>query len=123
MSRSIVECVPNFSEGRDAARVDAIVAAIRSAPGIAILDREMDGDHNRCVVTFAGPAESVGEAAYRGVEKAVELIDLRKHSGVHPRIGAADVVPFVPVEGVAIEDCVRIAARLDRKSTRLNSSH
>ena len=115
MSRSIVECVPNFSEGRDAARVDAIVAAIRSAPGIAILDREMDGDHNRCVVTFAGPAESVGEAAYRGVEKAVELIDLRKHSGVHPRIGAADVVPFVPVEGVAIEDCVRIAARLGER--------
>ena len=112
MSRTIVECVPNFSEGRDAARVDAIIAAIQSVAGIVILDREMDGDHNRSVVTFAGPAESVGEAAFRGVEKAVELIDLRRHTGVHPRIGAADVVPFVPVEGVTIEDCVRIAERL-----------
>ena len=112
MNGTIVECVPNFSEGRDPAKVDAIVAAIRNVPGIAILDREMDADHNRSVVTFAGPAEAVGEAAFRGVEKAVELIDLRRHSGVHPRIGAADVVPFVPVEGVSLEDCVRIAERV-----------
>ncbi len=95
MSRSIVECVPNFSEGRDAAKVDAIVYAISSV-GVTILDREMDADHNRSVITFAGRAEIVVEAAFRGVAKAVELIDLTKHTGVHPRIGAADVVPFVP---------------------------
>ena len=111
MSRSIVECVPNFSEGRDASKVDAIVEAIRSVAGIAILDREMDADHNRSVVTFAGRAEAVVEAAFRGVAKAVELIDLTRHTGVHPRIGAADVVPFVPVEGVTLEDCVRLAER------------
>jgi glutamate formiminotransferase len=109
VSRTIVECVPNFSEGRDASKVDAIVAAIRSVPGVAVLDREMDADHNRSVVTFAAPAETVGEAAIRGVEKAVALIDLNRHRGVHPRIGAADVVPFVPVEGVTLQDCVRIA--------------
>ena len=112
MSRTIVECVPNFSEGRDASKVDAIVAEIRSVSGVAILDREMDADHNRSVVTFAGPAEAVAEAAFRGVERAVALIDLRQHQGVHPRIGAADVVPFVPVEGVRIEDCVDLARRL-----------
>lgn len=115
MSRTIVECVPNFSEGRDEAKVDAIVAAIRSVAGIVVLDREMDPDHNRSVVTFAGPAEAVGEAAFRGVQKAVELIDLRRHTGVHPRIGAADVVPFVPVEGITLEDCVRIAAALGER--------
>lgn len=115
MSRTIVECVPNFSEGRDAAKVDAIIAAMRSVAGIVVLDREMDADHNRSVVTFAGPAEAVGEAAFRGVEKAVELIDLTHHVGVHPRIGAADVVPFVPVQGVTLEDCVRIAERLAKQ--------
>ncbi len=111
MSRSIVECVPNFSEGRDAAKVDAIAAAIESA-GAAVLDREMDADHNRSVITFAAPADVVGEAAIRGVAKAVELIDLNHHSGVHPRIGAADVVPFVPVEGVTLADCIAIAERV-----------
>lgn len=105
---TIVECVPNFSEGRDAAKVDAIVEAIRSA-GAVILHRTMDADHNRSVVTFAASAETAGEAAFRGVQRAVELIDLRFHVGVHPRIGAADVVPFVPVRGVTMEDCVRIA--------------
>ena len=112
MSTTIVECVPNFSEGRDAAKVEAIVEAIRSAPGIAILDRELDADHHRSVVTFAGPAGAVVEAAFRGVERAVALIDLREHKGVHPRIGACDVVPFVPVEGVTLEDCVRLANEL-----------
>ena len=112
MSGTIVECVPNFSEGRDQAKVNAIVAAIQSVAGIAVLDRESDADHNRSVITFAGPAEAVAEAAFRGVEKAVELIDLRKHTGVHPRIGAADVVPFVPVEGVTVEDAVKLAERV-----------
>jgi len=112
---SLVECVPNFSEGRDAAKVDAIIDAIRSVRGIAILDRELDADHNRSVVTFAGPATSVVEAAFRGVERAVGLIDLRVHKGVHPRIGAADVVPFVPVEGVTLDDCVRLANELAQR--------
>jgi glutamate formiminotransferase len=111
-STRLVECVPNFSEGRDAAKVDAIVEAIRSVRGIAILDREMDADHNRSVITFAGPATSVVEAAFRGVERAISLIDLRHHTGVHPRIGACDVVPFVPVEGVTLDECVHLATEL-----------
>src|SRR5204863_3402771 len=86
-----------------------MVAAIRSVPGVTVLDRQMDPDHNRSVVTFAAPAETVGEAAVRGVEHAVALIDLNQHRGVHPRIGAADVVPFVPVQGVTLADCVQIA--------------
>jgi glutamate formiminotransferase len=115
MSRTIVEVVPNFSEGRDAAKVDAITEAIRSVRGIAILDSEMDADHNRSVITFTGPATSVVEAAFRGVERAIALIDLRNHTGVHPRIGAADVVPFIPVEGVTLEDCVRLAKELGQR--------
>jgi len=85
---------------------------MRAVRGIVILDRELDADHNRSVVTFAGPATAVVEAAFRGVERAVGLIDLRQHTGVHPRIGAADVVPFVPVEGVTLDDCVRLANEL-----------
>ncbi len=111
MPRRLIECVPNFSEGRDAAKVDAIVEAIRSAPGVVVLDRESDADHNRSVVTFAGAPEAVFEAALRGVEAAVRLIDLNRHTGVHPRIGAVDVLPFVPVEGLTLDDCVRIAVR------------
>jgi glutamate formiminotransferase len=115
MPKTIVESVPNFSEGRDAAKVDAIIEAIRSVRGIAILDRELDADHNRSVITFAGPATSVVEAAFRGVERAIGLIDLREHKGVHPRIGACDVVPFVPVEGVTLDDCVRLANDLAQR--------
>jgi glutamate formiminotransferase len=118
VSQTIVECVPNFSEGKDPAKVDAILRAIHSVSGVVILDRQMDPDHNRSVITFAAPAETVGEAAMRGVEQAVALIDLRKHAGVHPRIGAADVVPFVPIEGVTIADCVRIAERLGEELWR-----
>jgi glutamate formiminotransferase len=114
MPAAFVECVPNFSEGRDAAKVDAIAEAIRSGGGI-ILHRTMDTDHNRSVITFAAPPKAVGEAAFRGVRKAVESIDLRAHRGVHPRIGAADVVPFVPLRGVTIEDCVRIAEETGRR--------
>jgi glutamate formiminotransferase len=115
LSKTLIECVPNFSEGRDAGKVDAIVDAIRSAGGVVILDREMDADHNRSVITFAGAAERVAEAAVRAVARAVELIDLRAHSGVHPRIGAADVVPFVPVRGVTLDDCVRIAESVAKR--------
>ena len=111
MPRRLIECVPNFSEGRDRARVDAIVSAIRAVPGSVILDIELDQDHNRSVVTFVAPPESVVEAAIAGVSKAVELIDLNTHKGVHPRIGATDVLPFVPIEGVTMEECVALSER------------
>jgi glutamate formiminotransferase / formiminotetrahydrofolate cyclodeaminase len=107
---TLVECVPNFSEGRNKAVVDAIVEAMK-LPGVYLLDREMDADHNRSVITLVGDGEAVAEAAIRGVGKAAELIDLNKHEGAHPRVGAADVVPFIPIEGVTIEDCVAIARK------------
>ena len=105
---TLVECVPNFSEGRDKAKVDAIVEAMK-IDGVYLLDREMDADHNRCVITLVGEREPVQEAAIRGVGKAAELIDLTKHQGAHPRMGAADVVPFIPIDSVTIEDCVAMA--------------
>jgi glutamate formiminotransferase len=92
--------------------MDAIVQAILSVPDIVLLDRESDADHNRCVLTFVGPPAAVADAAFRGVEKAVASIDLTKHQGAHPRIGAADVVPFIPIEGVTLEECVRLAERV-----------
>src|SRR5207248_1780791 len=105
---TLVECVPNFSEGRDAKKVDAIVEAMK-IDGVYLLDREMDADHNRCVITLVGNREAIAEAAIRGVGKAAELIDLNQHQGAHPRLGAADVIPFIPIEGVTLEDCVAIA--------------
>src|SRR5580704_3802798 len=113
--KRLVECVPNFSEGRDTAKVDAIIAFMREVPGVFLLDRESDADHNRSVVTLAGEPEAVAEAALRGVGKAAELIDLAKHSGAHPRMGATDVVPFIPIEGVTIEDCVALAKKVGRE--------
>ena len=107
--QTIVECVPNFSEGRDRRAVDEIAAAIESVPDVFVLDLHLDPDHHRSVITFVGSRESVGEAAVRAVGCAAERIDLNRHSGEHPRIGAADVVPFVPVQGVTLEDCVGIA--------------
>jgi glutamate formiminotransferase len=112
MARQLVECVPNFSEGRDAAKMDAIVQAIVSVPEVVLLDRESDADHNRSVLTFVGPPAAVADAAFRAVEKAASLIDLTRQQGVHPRIGAADVVPFIPIEGVTLEDCVKLAERV-----------
>jgi glutamate formiminotransferase len=108
---TLVECVPNFSEGRDPAKVAAIVEAMK-VPGVWLLDREMDADHNRCVITLVGDREAIAEAAIRGVGKAAELIDLTKHQGAHPRLGAADVIPFIPIEGVTIDDCVTIARKV-----------
>jgi len=105
---TLVECVPNFSEGRDKARVDAIIAAMK-IDGVYLLDCEMDADHNRCVITLAGEREAIQEAAIRGVGKASELIDLNTHQGAHPRMGAADVVPFIPIDGITLEDCVAMA--------------
>ena len=112
MPRQLIECVPNFSEGRDAAKIDAIVQAILAVPEVVLLDRESDADHNRSVLTFVGPPAAVAAAAFRAVEKAVTLIDLTRHQGAHPRIGAADVVPFIPIEGVTLEECVKLSERL-----------
>ena len=113
--KRLIECVPNFSEGRDPAKVDAIVSSMSAVAGVYVLDREMDADHHRCVVTLAGEPEAVAEAALRGVGKAMELIDLNVHSGAHPRVGAADVIPFIPIHGVTIEDCVALARRVGKE--------
>jgi len=104
----IIECVPNFSEGMDAAKVEKIVRAMR-VDGVHLLDYSRDSDHNRSVVTIAGEPDAVVEAAVRGAGMAAQLIDLTKQTGVHPRIGAADVIPFVPVSGVSLVQCVMLA--------------
>jgi glutamate formiminotransferase/formiminotetrahydrofolate cyclodeaminase len=114
---TLVECVPNFSEGRDKSKVDAIVDAMKM-PGVYLLDREMDADHNRCVITLVGEREPLQEAVIRGVGKAAELIDLTHHQGAHPRLGAADVIPFIPIEGVTLEDCVAMARRVGEEIWR-----
>ncbi len=113
--KRLVECVPNFSEGRDPAIVDAIVAAMREVRGVHLLGRESDPDHNRTVVTVAGVPEAVAEAAVRGAGKAAELVDLTRHTGAHPRIGSADVVPFIPIEGVTLADCAILARKAGRE--------
>ncbi len=115
---SIVECVPNFSEGRRPQVVERIVAALSSAPGVRVIDRSMDPGHNRAVITFVGSDLDVGEAAFRAIGAAAREIDLRTHSGEHPRIGATDVVPFVPVAGVTLERCVEIAHALGERVGR-----
>jgi glutamate formiminotransferase / 5-formyltetrahydrofolate cyclo-ligase len=108
MNTPVVECVPNFSEGSDPRRVEAIVAAMR-VDGVHLLDWTMDTDHNRSVVTIAGEPSAVVESAVRGAGKAAELIDLTRQQGLHPRIGAADVIPFVPISGIKLEQCVLLA--------------
>jgi len=107
----VIECVPNFSEGRDEGTVRAIADAIAGAPGVLLLGSESDSDHNRSVITFAGSLDAVVEGAVRGAGKAAELINLSAHQGVHPRVGAADVIPFVPLDGSTIEDAVAAAHR------------
>lgn len=116
--KTIVECVPNFSEGRDRKVVGQIIAAILSVPGLCLMDQEMDADHNRSVITFVGEKERVGEGALRAMGKAAELIDLNKHVGAHPRIGATDVVPFIPVRNVSLEECVTIARQVGEEAVR-----
>ncbi len=108
----IVECVPNFSEGRDKDKIAAIVGEIETAPGVKLLDVDPGASTNRTVVTFVGEPEAVKEAAFRAIRKAAEVIDMRAHRGAHSRIGATDVCPFVPVSGVTMEDCVRLAREL-----------
>jgi len=111
----LVECVPNFSEGRRPEVLDAIVSAITSVGDVYLLGREMDSDHNRAVITIVGSPEAIGEAAIRAVGAAAKLIDLTRHQGEHPRIGAADVVPFIPIRGVTIEQCIAIATHTARQ--------
>jgi glutamate formiminotransferase len=107
--RQIVECIPNFSEGRNIEVIDQIVAAIKSVAGVVLLDRESDADHNRSVITFVASPDAAIDAAIAGARKAAELIDLNKHIGEHPRMGATDVIPFVPISGVTMDDCVALA--------------
>jgi glutamate formiminotransferase/formiminotetrahydrofolate cyclodeaminase len=111
----IVECVPNFSEGRDRALVEELVAAASGVPGVVLLDSEMDADHHRSVVTFAGEPEAVVEAAFRAIALATQRIDLNGHKGQHPRMGATDVVPFVPIDGITLEECAELARQLGRR--------
>ena len=116
--RKIVECIPNFSEGRDAEIIDQIVSAIKTVPGAVLLGRESDADHNRSVVTFVAPPDRVVDAAIAGAKKALELIDLNRHSGEHPRMGATDVIPFVPISGVSMDDCVQLARECGERMWR-----
>jgi len=106
----LLECVPNFSEGRRPEVIDAICAEIEGVPGVRVLGRELDADHNRAVVTFVGPSDAAQEAAFRAVRKAAELIDLRQHKGAHPRMGATDVVPFIPLGDSTMADAVAAAS-------------
>jgi len=105
----LVECVPNFSEGRKTETVERLADAITSVPTACVLDRHIDPDHNRSVITFVAAPEMVVEAAFRAVKLASELINMREHRGVHPRLGATDVLPFIPISGVSLEDCVTLA--------------
>ena len=115
MPDPLVECVPNFSEARRPEVIEEILRAITTVPGVIVLDRHSDLDHNRTVITYIGAPENMEEATFQAISKAAELIDLDKHSGEHPRLGATDVVPFVPIAGVTMEECVEMAQRLGRR--------
>ena len=111
----IVQCVPNFSEGRRVGVIEAITGAIKQVEGVSLLDYSYDESHNRSVVTFIGEPKAVLEAAFQGAKKAAVLIDMSKHSGGHPRMGATDVIPFIPVKGVEMSDCVELAGKLGKR--------
>src|SRR3990172_5304425 len=115
MSQSWIECVPNFSEGRRPDVVESLRAAIAAVSGVLVLDVHSDVDHNRSVITFAGPAPSVVEAAFAAIRLSARQIDLHRHRGEHPRIGATDVVPFIPLSGASLEDCVALATQLAQR--------
>jgi len=111
----IVECIPNFSEGRDEGRVGELVAVAKSVPGVTLLDYSSDASHNRSVFTLVGDPTGISEAAFLLCKKASEIIDMTKHSGEHPRMGATDVIPFVPIRGVSVEECVEISENVARR--------
>ncbi len=115
MSNPLVECVPNFSEARRPEVVAEIVKTITDVDGVHLLDQHSDSDHNRTVITFLGSPGAVEEAAFQSIAAAVRLIDLNQHSGEHPRMGAADVVPFIPISDVAMQECVEMARRLGKR--------
>ncbi len=117
--KRIVECVPNFSEGRNPATVEALASALTAESDVALLDTEMDAAHNRCVISVAGDPEAVARGVVRAVGKAAKLIDLRQHEGEHPRMGAADVIPFIPISGIDMEECVELSVRVARDIAQL----
>jgi len=110
--RKIIECVPNFSEGRDSSKIEQIAAEVEKVRGVKLLDVAPDAHHNRTVLTFVGGPDSIKKASYSAIEKAVEIIDMARHQGQHPRLGACDVCPFVPVQNVTMADCVAVANEL-----------
>jgi len=118
MARQIVECIPNFSEGRDQKVIDAILDSIRAVKGVRVLDHHADSDHNRTVITCLGDPQAVEEAAFRAIKTASDLIDMDQHQGEHPRIGATDVVPFVPIQDMTVKECVDMAERLGERVAR-----
>jgi glutamate formiminotransferase len=111
----LVECIPNFSEGRRSEVVSEIADALRAHPRVSVLDVESDSDHNRSVITVVAPPEAIVSAMFDAVKTAAELIDLEQHRGAHPRIGATDVVPIVPLRGLTMSDCVALARELGRR--------
>lgn len=115
MPKALVECIPNFSEARRMEVVDAIVSSIQSVKGVKVLDRHSDMDHNRTVITLVGDPAAVEEAAFQSIKTAAGLINMEEHTGAHPRIGATDVVPFVPISGISMADCIAMAERLGRR--------
>ncbi len=113
--RKIIECVPNISEGRNPGKIKKITDEIKKVKRVKLLDVESDRDHNRTVVTFIGEPSAIKKAAFSAIKKAGELIDMSKHHGEHPRMGAVDVCPFIPVKGVTMEDCIKLARELGKK--------
>ena len=116
--QKLIECVPNFSEGRDQNVIRQITAAIESTDGVSLLDVDPGASTNRTVVTFVGTPEAAVEAAFRGIQKAAELIDMRKHTGAHPRMGATDVCPFIPVSNVSWEEAIACANNIRKARWR-----
>ena len=115
MAHQVVECVPNFSEGRDMAKMRLITEAVEAVAGVKLLDVDPGADTNRTVVTFVGDPEAVLEAAFQAIRRASQVLDMRTHHGAHPRMGACDVCPFIPVEGVTMDDCAELARRLGKR--------
>ena len=117
-TRKLIQSVPNFSEGRDMKTVEKIVDCFRAKPGVKLLDYSTDPDHNRCVVTVVGEPQPLGQAMVEAIGRAVELIDMNRHEGQHPRIGCADVIPFIPVRNCTIRDCDKLANDVARRAAQ-----